>query len=183
MTINAPAALIFAYYLAVAEKQEFPVCKIARYDSKRYPERIHCSKRIHFSAETFREIGRERSSIARMKCPNGMPSPFPAIISARRVRRRRRNSRLRSPTDSSTSNRASSAAWTWTRRRNDYHISSTPIWIFSRRLRNFVQHAASMPAACVKNTRQKTRVRGCCDSIPKPLDARLPRNSLRTILS
>ena len=51
MTINSPAAILWAMYLAVAEKQGVDWKHLARNAAKRYSQGIHRAEGIHLSAE------------------------------------------------------------------------------------------------------------------------------------
>ena len=50
MTINSPAAMIFAMYLVVAEKQGVGLAGALGNDSERHPERVHRPEGIHLPA-------------------------------------------------------------------------------------------------------------------------------------
>ena len=49
MTINAPAAILLAMYIAVAKKQGVDAANCARHDPERYPERIYRPRDLHIS--------------------------------------------------------------------------------------------------------------------------------------
>ena len=50
MTINSPASILWAMYLAVAEKQGRRLEQDLRHDAERHPEGIHRAEGIHLSA-------------------------------------------------------------------------------------------------------------------------------------
>ena len=53
MTINSPAAVLWAMYLAVAEKQGVGLEDALRDAAKRHPQGIHRAEGIHLPAEAF----------------------------------------------------------------------------------------------------------------------------------
>ena len=53
MTINAPAAILLAMYIAVARRQGVRGAPAARDDSKRHPQRVHCPRHLHLSPCSF----------------------------------------------------------------------------------------------------------------------------------
>ena len=57
MTINSPAAILWAMYLAVAEKQGVDWKRLAGTLAKRHPEGIHRAKGIHLSAQAVDAAG------------------------------------------------------------------------------------------------------------------------------
>ena len=57
MTINSPAAVIWAMYLAVAEKQGADLEENLRHAAKRHPEGIHRAKGIHLPARAVDAAG------------------------------------------------------------------------------------------------------------------------------
>ena len=70
MTINAPAAVLLAMYVAVAEKQGVDPAKAARHDPERHPQRIHRARHVHLSARGRAcDSSRTRSSTARNPSP------------------------------------------------------------------------------------------------------------------
>ena len=74
MTINSPAAIIWAMYIAAAEKQGVRPDQTARHHPERYPEGIYCPERIYLPAGTFHAPGHRHNRIRhQMKCRNGTP--------------------------------------------------------------------------------------------------------------
>ena len=57
MTINAPAAIIWAMYIAAAEKQGIPSERAARHHPERYPEGVHRPEGIHLPARALHAPG------------------------------------------------------------------------------------------------------------------------------
>ncbi len=50
MTINAPAAILLAMYIAVAKKQGVPPRAAARHDPERHPQGVHRPRHLHLPA-------------------------------------------------------------------------------------------------------------------------------------
>ena len=74
MTINSPAAVIWAMYLAVAEKQGADWKKISRHAAERHPQGIYRAEGIHLSARAVDATGdRHDSNSARSTRRNSMP--------------------------------------------------------------------------------------------------------------
>ena len=63
MTINSPAAIIWAMYIAAAEKQGVPMSETRRHDSERHPQGIHCAKGIHLPARAVDAAGHRHDRI------------------------------------------------------------------------------------------------------------------------
>jgi len=56
MTINGPAAVIFAMYLAMAEQRGIPLSQLGGDASKRHTEGVHCPERMALSPKTTSAI-------------------------------------------------------------------------------------------------------------------------------
>ncbi len=50
MTINAPAAVLLAMYIAVGQRQGVEFDQTARHRAKRHPQRVHRARDVHLSA-------------------------------------------------------------------------------------------------------------------------------------
>ncbi len=87
MTINSPAAAIWAMYIAAAEKQGVPMEQLCAARCRTTSSRS-TSRRRSFSSRPSLRCGWSStpSSLARATCPGGIPSPSPATTSARRAR-------------------------------------------------------------------------------------------------
>ena len=108
MTINSPAAMIFAMYLVGGREAGRRLGDAVRHDSERHPQGIHRAEGIHLSAASVDasdhrhlRVLRERSAAVEHA------SRSAGITSARPVRRRCRSSRSRCATASSTCSGAS----------------------------------------------------------------------------
>ena len=111
MTINAPAAIMLAFYVVAAEEQGHPAPTSSAARSRPTSSRSTSLRRSGVSRSTRRcDSSATWSSGARRTCRAGIPSRSPATTSARPDRRPRRSSRSRSRTASRTSSRRSSAA-------------------------------------------------------------------------
>ena len=108
MTINSPAAIIWAMYIAAAEKQGVRADQLRGTHPERHPEGIHRAEGIHLPARAVHAAGGRHDGVRRAAaCRNGTPSPSAAITSARPARPPRRSWPSRWPTAWSTSAGAS----------------------------------------------------------------------------
>ena len=111
MTINAPAAPIWAMYIVAAEKAGVPAGPPRGHDPERHPQGVRRPEGVPVPAGPVDAPGRRtRSSSGRARCRAGTPSRSAATTSARRARRPSRSWRSRSPTAWPTWRRRSSAA-------------------------------------------------------------------------
>ena len=107
MTINAPAAIMLAFYVVAAGRQGVPPSGSAA-RSRRTSSRSTSPRRSGASRSTRRcACWATSSSGRRRRCRAGTRCRSPATTSARRERRRPRSSRSRSRTASPTSSRRS----------------------------------------------------------------------------
>ena len=75
MTINAPAPMIFAMYLVLAERQGVDWTDALGHDSERHPEGIHRAEGVHLSAAPVDAARSPTSSrSARRTCRGGTRS-------------------------------------------------------------------------------------------------------------
>ena len=65
MTINSPASVMWAMYLAVAEQQGVPWDAAFRHAAKRHPEGIHRAEGVHLPAARFHAAGHRHDRIRR----------------------------------------------------------------------------------------------------------------------
>ena len=158
MTINGPAAIALAQYIAAAEKKGIPRAKLGgtiqadilkEYIAQKewiFPPRPHMRiivDMIEFCTRRDAEVEHDFD--------------LAATTSARPVRRRRRSWRSRWPTDSRTSRRAWRPGWTSIRSHRACRTSSTRTSISSRRSPSSARRAASTRATCARNTARRTR--------------------------
>ena len=108
MTINAPAIVIMAFFLANAQDQGCDWKQLARHDSERHPQGVPRPERVRLSAGAARAAGGRRDRVLhRSTCRSGTPCRSAATTSARPARRPCRSWPSRWPTASTTS----SSAW------------------------------------------------------------------------
>jgi methylmalonyl-CoA mutase N-terminal domain/subunit len=137
MTISGPAVVIFAFFLAAAEKQGLPWDRLdGTLQTDILKEYIAQKEWIFPPRPHLRLIG---------AFPSGTPSASPATTSARRGRTPGRSSPTRWPTGSPTSSSARPADWTWTDSRRDCRSSSTRTSTSSRRSRSTGRPGGSGP--------------------------------------
>ena len=107
MTINAPAAMLLAFYLCVGEQQGVPRAELRGTIQTDILKEYIAQKEWIFPPEPSMRlvVGHDRVLRAR-RCRSGTRSRSPATTSARRARTPSRSSRSRSPTASRTSRRA-----------------------------------------------------------------------------
>ena len=115
MTINSPASILWAMYLAVAEKQGADWKKISGTIAERHPEGIHRAEGIHLSAGAVDAAG-DRHFRVRLEVHAALQHDFDlaATTFAKPARPRCRNWRSRFTTASNTSNGRAVAASTST---------------------------------------------------------------------
>ena len=100
MTINSPAPVIWAMYLAVAEKQGVDWARRFGHAAERHSEGVHRAEGVHFSAAALDAAGDGHDRIsARSILRDSIRFRSADIISARPVRRPCRSWRSRCGTD------------------------------------------------------------------------------------
>ena len=115
MTINSPAAILLAFYIAVGEEQGVPAEHLRGTIQTDILKEYIAQKEYIFPPRAVDAAGDRHGRVLRRgSCRSGTRSRSPATTSARPARRRRRSSRSRSPTASPTSSGRSSAASTST---------------------------------------------------------------------
>ena len=115
MTINAPAAMMLAFYVVAAEESGVPARQARRHDPGRHPQGVHRPEGVVLPGRPGdAPAGRHDGVVARATCRAGTRSRSPATTSARPGRPPRRSSRSRSRTASPTSRSRWPAAWTST---------------------------------------------------------------------
>ncbi len=95
MTINAPASVLLALYLAVAEEQGVSWDKVGGTIQNDILKEYMARGTYIFRRGPRSASSRTSSPSARIRCPPGTPSPSPATTSAKRAARRPRRSRSR----------------------------------------------------------------------------------------
>ena len=104
MTINSPAAVILAMYVAVAEKNGVERARLGGTLQNDILKEYQAQKEFVFPPRpSMRLVARHDRASAPPRCPGGTRSRSPATTSARRARRPRRSWRSRWPTASPTS--------------------------------------------------------------------------------
>ena len=161
MTINSPAAIIWAMYIAAAEKRGIPR-RAGRHDAERHPEGVHRAEGVPLPARSFDAAGDGHDRVRRRaRCRSGTRSVSPATTSARRARPRRRSWLSPWPTASPTSRPRADAAWRSTTSRRGSRSSSTSTTTSSRRSPSSAPRGASGRGRCARSTGPRIRVPGC----------------------
>ena len=169
MTINAPAAVMLAFYVVAAERQGVAARAPGRHDPDGHPQGVHRPEGVVLPDRPGRcAWSRTWSSSARGGCRAGTRSRSPATTSARRARRRSRSWRSRSRTGSPTSSRPSSAGSTWTTSPRGSASSSTPTSTSSRRSPSTGPRAGSGRASCATPTARAPSARCSCAATRRP---------------
>ena len=76
MTINGPAAMLFCFYVAAAEKQGVPISRAPGHHPERHPEGVHGAARLDLSRPSLRSRSSSTcSSGPRSTRPSGTRSP------------------------------------------------------------------------------------------------------------
>ena len=144
MTINSPAAVLWAMYLAVAEKQGADWKTLSgtlqndilkEYIAQK--EYIYPPEPSHAAGDGYDRIRRDSTRRSSIRFRSA------AITSARRARRRFRNWRSRCATGSNTWSGRMRAGWTWMSLRRGFRFSSTRTTISSRRSPSIARRGAS----------------------------------------
>src|SRR5581483_8616945 len=152
MTINATASILLALYVAVARRTGANVKKLSgTVQNDILKEYIARGMRCALSPTCSR--GRAR------KCRSGTRFQSPAITCARRDRPRRRKWLSRWRMEWPTCRLRSTPGSMWTSSPRGSPSSSTPIAIFSRRLRSFAPRGGSGQASCGTTSRRRIRAR------------------------
>lgn len=103
MTINAPAAVLFAYYLAVAEKQEVPFKRLRGTTQNDILKEYIAQKEWIYPPEASMRIITDMFAYCTKESQSGIQFRFRGTTFVRRVRQRCRSLRSRLPTASRTS--------------------------------------------------------------------------------
>ena len=89
MTINAPAAIMLAYYVVAAEEQGVPPDRLGGHDPGRHPQGVHRPEGVVLPDRPGDAAARRHDRVVRAgRCRAGTRSRSPATTSARRARRR-----------------------------------------------------------------------------------------------
>ena len=160
MTVNAPAAVVLAQYVVVAEKQGIPPEVLGGTIQADILKEYIAQKEWIFPPEPSMRLmvdmiewcTRDHAALA-SGLDLGLPHP------RGRARPRRRSWRSRWPTGSRTSRRAGSGGWTSTTSRRGCRSSSTPTSTSSRRSRSTAPRAGSGPASCATATGRRASAR------------------------
>ena len=172
MTINAPAAIMLAFYVAAAEADPgHPGAARAPvgHDPGGHPQGVHRPEGVVLPDRPGDAPVRRHDRVVHAAgCRAGTRSRSPATTSARPARPPSRSSRSRSRTASPTSSRRSSAASTSTTSRRGCRSSSTPRSTSSRRSPSTAPRGGSGRASCARPSARRTRAPGRCASTPRP---------------
>ena len=115
MTINAPAAIVLAFYLATAEEQGIGLERLRRHDPERHPQGVHRPERVVFPTEpSMRLVGDVIEFWRREHVPRGTRSRSAATTSARPARPPLQELAFTLADGFHYVEQASSAAWTST---------------------------------------------------------------------
>ncbi len=99
MTINAPAAILLAFYVCAAEEQGVPPEQARRHDPDRHPEGVHRPEGVVLPDRAGDAAGHRHDRVrCSARCRAGTRSRSPATTSARPARRRSRSWPSRSRT-------------------------------------------------------------------------------------
>ena len=178
MTINGPAAWIFACYLVAAERQGVDIHRLGGTLQTDIFKEYTAQKEWLFPPRPHLRLDRRPAwRSAPPTCRGTTRSASPATTSARRARPPCRSWRSRWPTASPTWSSGSSAGWPSTRSRRGCRSSSTPTSICSRRSRSSGRRGASGPGGCATATARARRRRSACGSTRRRPACRSPRSS------
>ena len=88
MTINAPAAILLAFYVVAAEEKGIAAGEARRHDPDRHPQGVHRPEGVVLPDRAGDAPGHRHGRVVhRRRCPAGTRSRSPATTSARRARR------------------------------------------------------------------------------------------------
>ena len=161
MTINGPAAILFCFYVAAAEKQGVPHRQAPGHDPERHPQGVHGAARLDLPGGARAQDHRGPVRVGRRAhARSGTRSRSPATTSARPAPPRRRSWRSRWPTASATWSTAWRAGSTSTASRRGSRSSGTSTTTSSRRSPSCAPPAGSGPGTCASATARGTRAAG-----------------------
>ena len=181
MTINSPAPILLAMYVAAAEKAGVAEQAARRHAPERHPEGVPGAEGVRLPAAPVGAARHRRDRVsARRRCRGSTRCRSPATTSARPDRRPRRSSRSRSPTVSRTSRRRS-------RRDSTVDEFAPRLSFFFNAHLDFFEEIAKYRAARRiwaplddgSVTGRPTRSRCSCGSTPRPPACRSPPSSPR----
>ena len=157
MTINAPAAVLVAMYIAVAEKQGVAGGRRHGHRAERRPQGVRRARHVHLPAARVAAARRRPHHVLRaQRAEVQHASASAATTSATPARRLRRRSASRSPTPSRTSKPASDPALTSMMSRRASRGSSTPTTTSSRKWRSTARCAACGRSCCASASARRT---------------------------
>ena len=173
MTINAPAAILLAFYVVAAEKQGDPAREARRHDPDRHPQGVHRPEGVVLPDRAGAAAGRGHDRVVLGRDAALAPDlDLAATTSARPARPPSRSSPSRSRTASPTSSRRSSAASTST-------TSRPRLSFFFNAHIDFFEEIAKYRAARriwareMKETYGAKREESLADALPHPDRGRL----------
>ena len=169
MTINAPAAILLAFYVLGRRAAGGAAGEARRHDPDRHPQGVHRPEGVVLPDRAGDAPGHRHDRVVHARtCRAGTRSRSPATTSARPARPPSRSSPSRSRTASPTSSGRSSAASTSTTSPPASPSSSTPTSTSSRRSPSTGRRAGSGRARCARPTAPSARSRCGCASTPRP---------------
>ena len=167
MTINAPAAILLAMYIAVAENQGVASEKLRGTIQNDILKEYTARGTYIFPPRPSIRLITDIFAFCKDMFPCGTPSTLAGTTCVRPVVRPSRKSPLPFPMPSHTSRPVLTPAWTSTALPPGSAGSSTPTTRFSKRWPSTVQPERSGPTFCVTGSRRKTRAPGCCVFTPR----------------
>ena len=168
MTINAPAAMLLAFYICVAEEQGVPQNKLRGTIQTDILKEYIAQKEWIFPPEPSMRLCVDMIEYCARNVPLWHPVSISGYTSARRARPPPRSSPSHSPTGSPTWRPASSAGSTSTTSPRGCRSSSTRTSTSSKRWRSTGPPAAFGPGSSASATARRTRARGSCASTRRP---------------
>ena len=157
MTINSPAAVIWAMYLAVAEKQGADWKKLSGTLQNDILKEYIAQKEYIYPPEPSLRLVIDTIEFGARHTPQVQSrSRSAAITFAKRARRRFRNWRSRCATASNTWSGHSGAGWTWMNSRRGFRSSSTRTTISSRKSPSTARRGASGTKPCASASARRS---------------------------
>jgi len=172
MTINSPAAIIWAMYLAVAEKQGVDWKKISGTLQNDILKEYIAQKEYIYPPEPSMRLVIDTFEFGVKNTPKSTPFQSAATTSARPARPRFKNWPSHCAMAWNTSNGECAGVSTWINLCRSFPFSLTRTMISSRRSPSTAPRAASGTKPWSNATNQRIRAPGHCDSTRKPRDAR-----------
>ncbi len=165
MTINSPAAIIWAMYIAAAEKQGVPPAKLARHAAERHPQGVHRAEGVHLPAGAVDAAGHRHDRVRRRStCRSG------TRISISGYHIREAGSTAAQELAFTLADGLEYVRWALARGLDIDDFAPRLCFFFnatttsSRRSPSTAPRAASGRARCARRSARRIRARGCCAS-------------------